>query len=111
MPNSIFFSLSIQFSLLLYPRDLSLSIHLCKTFFERVINSNVDSFLEIIIEVFDCQEMNFVPLCKQVLSRPPACFLKSLSNVFPGVKGEPSLLSFKKKDVSWVTLSFLTLIL
>ncbi|XP_078444731.1 putative phosphoinositide phosphatase SAC9 isoform X2 [Wolffia australiana] len=39
----------------------------------------------------------------QVLTRPPACFLKSLSNIFPGLKDEPNPLSFKKKEQTWMS--------
>ncbi|MQL98107.1 hypothetical protein Taro_030802, partial [Colocasia esculenta] len=38
----------------------------------------------------------------QVLSRPPACFLKPLANMFPSAKDEPGLLSFKRKGITWV---------
>ncbi|CAA7401353.1 unnamed protein product [Spirodela intermedia] len=39
----------------------------------------------------------------QVLSRPPSCFLKPLGSMFPSLKGEPNLLSFKRKGATWVS--------
>lgn len=57
-------------------------------------------------EIFDCQVTKVDRFYRQVLSRPPACFLKPLSDIFPGLKGEPSLLHFKKKDMTWVNIFF-----
>lgn len=38
----------------------------------------------------------------QVLSRPPACFLKPVANIFPHSNDGASLLSIKRKDLVWV---------
>ncbi|KAK9123358.1 hypothetical protein Sjap_012960 [Stephania japonica] len=37
----------------------------------------------------------------EVLSRPPACFLKPVANMLPSFNGGSDLLSFKGKDLTW----------
>lgn len=57
----------------------------------------VDEFICSLNVVFDAQSC----LC-QVLSRPPACFLKPVPSIFPNSSDGAGLLSFKRKDLVWV---------
>uniref|UniRef100_A0A1D1ZIN1 Uncharacterized protein C1093.03 n=1 Tax=Anthurium amnicola TaxID=1678845 RepID=A0A1D1ZIN1_9ARAE len=68
-----------------------------------LVDSSRQKQLEMFLGIRMFKHLPSVPVHPlQVLSRPPACFLKPLANMFPSAKGEPSLLSFKRKDITWV---------
>lgn len=73
----------------------------------RYKNTVVDSSRQKQLEMFlgmrlfkHLPSISFSPL--HVLSRPPACFLKPVPNIFPNSSDSASLLSIKRKDLVWV---------
>ncbi|XP_010244500.1 PREDICTED: probable phosphoinositide phosphatase SAC9 [Nelumbo nucifera] len=73
----------------------------------RYKNAVVDSSRQKQLETFlgirlfkHLPSVSFHPL--KVLSRPPACFLKPVVNMFSNFNDESDLLSFKRKDIIWI---------
>lgn len=73
----------------------------------RYKNAVVDSSRQKQLEMFlgmrlfkHLPSISLFPL--NVLSRPPACFLKPVPSIFPNSSDGAGLLSFKRKDLVWV---------
>ncbi|KAK9157513.1 hypothetical protein Scep_004087 [Stephania cephalantha] len=77
----------------------------------RYKNAMVDSSRQKQLEMFlgmrlfkHLPSISIHPL--EVLSRPPACFLKPIANMLPSFNGGFHLLSFKGKDLTWIVVLY-----
>ncbi|KNA17384.1 hypothetical protein SOVF_080090 [Spinacia oleracea] len=88
-------------------KQLAAAQNLKITLQRRYKNAIVDSSRQKQLEMFlgmrlfkHLPSISLYPL--QVLSRPPACFLKPVPSIFPNSGDGAGLLSFKRKDLVWV---------
>ncbi|XP_057957214.1 probable phosphoinositide phosphatase SAC9 [Malania oleifera] len=81
----------------------NLQITLQRRYKNAVVDSSRQKQLEMFLGMRLFKHLPSVPVQPlHVLSRPPACFLKPVANMFPSSSGGASLLSFKRKDLIWV---------
>ncbi|KAF9593505.1 hypothetical protein IFM89_023998 [Coptis chinensis] len=88
-------------------KQFSVAQNMKITLQRRYKNAIVDSSRQKQLEMFlgmrlfrHLPSISIHPL--KVLSRPPSCFLKPVANMFPSSNGGADLLSFKRKDITWV---------
>ncbi|KAF6171493.1 hypothetical protein GIB67_018017 [Kingdonia uniflora] len=81
----------------------NLKITVQRRYKNAIVDSSRQKQLEMFLGMRLFKHLPSVPVHPlKVLSRPSACFLKPVSNMFPSSNGEANLLSFKRKDLTWV---------
>ncbi|KAL9254486.1 putative phosphoinositide phosphatase SAC9 [Drosera capensis] len=81
----------------------NMKITLQRRYKNTIVDSSRQKQLEMFIGIRLFKHLPSIPLYPlHVLSRPPACFLKPVPNIFPSTSDGLNLLSVKRKELIWV---------